>query len=130
MITVWQKQEFDNERCIPPLRAHLTYQPSEDKQKIYCQIDFETPYPVAKTCLKDGIRAVRFGDKMLCYYVLEDGQYKTLRIDHPDQPIYGCTTHYNSDKSSIPYFSEPLFNMDIEIREGRVYMPERERQRW
>ena len=125
-ITVWQKQEFD-ERNIPPLKARLTYQISPDKQKVYCKIEFETPYPISKDCLKNAMKAMRYGDKMICYFEVPDGHYKTLRIDHPEQPIYGCTTYYNHEKSPVPYFYEPTYNMEIEMKEGYVYMQREER---
>lgn len=123
-ITVWQKMEFENEKSIPPLQAILTYQTASDKKRVHCQITFSTPYPVAKTCLRDGIKASRFGDKVICYFTLEDGQYKTLRIDHPDQPIYGCIVYYDRKKNPVPYVHEPAFNMSIEVQEGHVYMSE------
>lgn len=124
-ISVWQKHEYENEKSIPPLKAHLTYQVSENKQKIYCQMKFETPYPTSK---REGVVVQRFGDKVICFYEVPDGGFKTLRIDHPDQPIYGCTTRYNRKENPAPYFFEPTFNMDIEVREGRVYMPEEGRR--
>lgn len=127
-IAVWQKQEFDNERCIPHLKARLTYQKSPDEKRIYCKMEFETPYPVAKSCVKDGITVHRYGDKLICYYEVADGQYQTLRVDHPDQPIYGCTTFYSRKDNPAPFFFEPTFNMNIEVREGYVYTPGSERR--
>ncbi len=124
-IAVWQKQEFENERSIPHLKARLIYQKSKDEQKIYCQMEFETPYPVAK---KDGVVVQRYGDKVICYYEVPDGQYRTLRVDHPERPIYGCTTRYNRKDNPTPFFFEPTFNMDIEVREGYVYTPGSERR--
>jgi len=124
MIAVWQKQTFERKEDVPPLKATLTYQKSEDEQRVYCEMTFETPYPVYK---HHGVTVNRYGDRVICRYTVQDGSFTTLRIDHPDTPIYGCTTRYNRKENSIPYFFEPTFNMDITVRQGHVYMtPERE----
>lgn len=124
MIAVWQKQVYENVKQIPPLKAVLTYQLSEDKQKAYCEMRFETPY---KVVIHDGQAKVeRWGDTVICRYAVPNGRFVTLRIDHPDRPIYGCTTRYECEENPAPFFFHPTFNMDIEVREGRVSMPERE----
>lgn len=127
MIAVWQKQEFDSVKDVPHLQAILTYQISPDERKVYCELAFETPYPVAKHSLKDGrITVNRYGDKVVCRYSVPDKQWVTLRIDHPEMPIYGCTTRYDRQENPWPFFFEPTFNMDITVREGMIYMPESE----
>jgi hypothetical protein len=124
MIEVWQKQAYDNVKSIPHLKATLTYQLPEDKQRVYCEMRFETPY---KAVIHDGRAKIeRYGDMVICRFVVPDGRFVTLRIDHPDRPIYGCTTRYEREESLVPFFFLPTFNMDIEVREGKVSMPERD----
>lgn len=104
----------------PPLKALLTYQLADDKQEVHCRMQFETPYKVVSYY---PMVIDRYGDKVICRFTVQDGEFITLRIDHPESAIHGCTTRYNRQESSIPYFFEPTFNMDIEVKEGYVAPP-------
>jgi hypothetical protein len=104
----------------PPLKVLLTYQLAKDKQEVYCRMQFDTPY---KVVTHYPMKIDRYGDRVICCFVIQDGKFITLRIDHPDCAIHGCTTRYNRQESAIPYFFDPTFNMDIKVKEGCVDPP-------
>jgi hypothetical protein len=83
-------------------------------------MQFETPYKVVSYY---PVVIDRYGDKVVCRYTVKDGEFLTLRVDHPESTIHGCTTRYNRQESPVPYFFEPTFNMDIEVKEGYVEPP-------
>lgn len=111
---------------ISALKAKLTYQLTEDRQQVHCEISFPSPFPASGSLHTDNT-PIQFTQRARIVWVgrftLASGEMATVRVDHPDAVIHSCTIVYNPRVKPAPYVATP-YKMDVEVKAGLVVVEE------